>query len=193
METILDGRVYTHDIDEWKISWKSHEEYRHWCVQKHPSNFDYILVIMLNPGSLSHDGRNLKRDSTLRILREVFQGTGFNPFVINLFDLATTSPEILFKSWDKRDRDTLVYEHLNFNMFKGKLFAYGSYETRPGVGNDIKKRISNLRSYLSHLPEVQINKNKDGTPKHPMSWQRQKLKGDIKSIISEFKTISNNF
>ena len=38
---------------------------------------------------------------------------------------------------------------------------------------------------LSDLKEIILPKNKSGTPKHPMSWQRQKLKPQISIILQK--------
>ncbi|MCD4737484.1 MAG: hypothetical protein K8R53_15680 [Bacteroidales bacterium] len=59
---------------------------------------------MFSPGSLTVDGKNLKKDTTLRIIREVFDNTGFNPFIINFFDFTHPKPKMIFKNWSKRER-----------------------------------------------------------------------------------------
>lgn len=186
MKNITNGKVYTHKLDEWEVSWESNGEYRHWCLQKHPQNSEYALVVMLNPGSLSGDGKNLRKDATLRILREVFQETGLNPFVINLFDYATPSPQNLFQNWHKKDADQLVYRHLKDMNLKGVLYAYGDYEHRADHGNEIKQRINLVKTKFGSIPEIVIPRNNTGTPKHPLIWQRQKLKFEIKQIIKNF-------
>jgi hypothetical protein len=186
MKNISIGKVYTHKLDEWEIFWESNEEYRHWCLQKHPQNSEYALVVMLNPGSLSSDGKNLRKDATLRILREVFQETGLNPFIINLFDYATPSPKNLFQNWHKKDAYLLVYGHLKYMNLKGVLYAYGDYEYRADYGNEIKQRISLVKNEFGSIPEIIIPLNNTGTPKHPLVWQRQKLKIKIKQIIKDF-------
>jgi hypothetical protein len=186
MESILRGTIYTHTLDNWEISWKSEGEYRHWCFQKHPQNSSLALVVMLNPGSLSRDGKNLKKDATLRILREVFNNTGLNPFIINLFDYATPSPKQLFQDWFKKDSNDFVYSHIKYLGFKGVVFAYGDYERIQDYGHEIKRRVNLIRAEFSSIPQIEVPLNKNGTPMHPMSWQRRKLKGAINQIISEF-------
>ena len=38
----------------------------------------------------------------------------------------------------------------------------------------------------SNLPEIVLPRNNSGTPKHPISWQREKLKPDIRNEILNF-------
>lgn len=186
MNSILDGKVYSYQLEEWCVAWESKGEYRHWCSQSHPRNDKVVIVVMLNPGSLSGDGRNLTKDTTLRILREVFYGSGFNPFVINLFDLATPSPDDLFDNWKKRDSNSLIYSAIRGKDFSGILYAYGDYEHSDEYGPEILTRIRLVRDNFSHLTEIVLPKNQNGTPKHPIMWQRQKIKLQIESILKEF-------
>lgn len=189
MQAIGGGEVFSQNLDGWKIAWESKQNYRFWCIQQHDTNTHHVAVVMLNPGSLSRNGENLTRDTTLRILREVFLNTGFNPFVINLFNLATPSPEKLFEHWDSRDDEAFSYSALPINSFKAVLFAYGDYEYGDRYGPEIKERISLLRGQLSAIQEIVIPKNKSGTPKHPLVWQRQKLKDVVReAIVEAFQT-----
>lgn len=186
MNSILIGQKYQQMLDGWEISWGSSYSYRHWCTQCHSSNDNYALIVMLNPGSLSHSGENLSKDITLRILREVFQETGLNPFVVNLFDYSASTTEEFFSNWEKRDGEKLIYDSLSINDFKGVLYAYGDYENICEYQTTIKSRISFIKSRLSALPEIVLPKNMNGTPKHPIIWQRQKIKTEVKYIIKAF-------
>ena len=186
LDKLLNGTVYTREVDGWSISWESNGAYRHWCFQQHPANDRTILVVMLNPGSLQGDGKDLTKDTTLRILREVFETTGLNPFIINLFDLATPSPKELFSNWGKRDSDKLIYENIKHEHFSGILYAYGDYGVADVDYPEIADRIGLVKRNFKRLPEVELPQNIDGTPKHPMGWQRQKMKPQIKTIIKAF-------
>ena len=186
MKPLLNGKIYNYQVDEWKIYWESDREYRHWCIQKRNGIGDYILVVMFNPGSLNGDGKNLKRDTTLRILRGVFRDTKYNPLIINLFDYSTTRPLELFNKWERRDNTDLVYDLLNENIFRAVLYCYGDYENTGEYKEDIKKRIALVRSYFSNVPEITNLRNKSRTPKHPMTWQRQKLKLRVTELVNEF-------
>jgi hypothetical protein len=185
MNPILNGQVYSHVIDGWLVSWESESEYRHWCHQINPRFSKNLLVVMFNPGSLSGDGKNLRKDTTLRILHEVCEPAGINPFVVNLFDFASPSPDNLFSSWEKRDGDNLIYTKLDAIKFAALIMAYGDYENHGERNQEIKERIALVRSKFSGLKEILLPNNKSGTPKHPMTWQRQKLKPTISKLLTE--------
>lgn len=131
--------------------------------------------MMFNPGSLSGDGKNLRRDTTLRILRGLCKEAKLNPFVINLFDYATTLPQDLFKNWDLRDGVGLVYPKLAGFKFAGLIAAYGDYENYGIHDEAIRQRASLVMATLGTTAEVMLPRNHSGTPKHPMAWQRQRL------------------
>jgi len=185
MKPLLNGKIYNYQVDEWKIYWESDREYRHWCIQKRNGIGDYILVVMFNPGSLNGDGKNLKRDTTLRILREVFRDTKYNPWIINLFDYSTTKPLELFNKWERKDNTGLVYDSLDEYTFRAVLYCYGDYENTGEYKEDIKKRITLVRSCFSNVPEITNLRNKSKTPKHPMTWQRQKLMLRVTELVNE--------
>ena len=77
---------------------------------------------------ISCNGENLKKDTTLRILREVCEQAKLNPFIINLFDYASPSPDDLFENWSEKDAETLIFDKLNNINFKAYITAYGDYE-----------------------------------------------------------------
>lgn len=185
MNSILRGEVYSHELDGWLVSWESENDYRHWCHQTDERFSKNILVVMFNPGSLSGAGKNLRKDTTLRILREVCEPAGVNPFVINLFDYASTSPDELFSSWEKRDGSGLIYTKLGKVEFTAFMMAYGDYENRGERDNEIKERIALVKSNLSGVKEIILPRNSSGTPKHPIIWQRQKLKPIISKLLAE--------
>ena len=82
MQPILEGIVHSQKLDSWLVSWESEGKYRHWCHQTKEGFTKNLLVVMFNPGSLSGDGKNLKRDTTLKILREVCEPAGVNPCLL---------------------------------------------------------------------------------------------------------------
>jgi hypothetical protein len=179
------GIVHTKNYDGWRVSWESLGEYRFWCSQVHPSNSRLAAIVMLNPGNLSGDGANLSRDTTLRVLRELFLGTRYNPFVINLFNLATPKSQVLFEHWEERDNPAFKYTLLPKDELAAVMYAYGDYENRDRHSTDIKDRISEVRDFLSGVPEIIVPRNKSGTPKHPLPIQTQKLKDDFQQAIIE--------
>ncbi len=141
MESLLGGKVFRHSINSWQVSWESQRRYRHWCIQEKLTHSDRMLVVMKNPGSLSGDGSNLRRDSTLRILRTVGEKVGLNQLVINLFDYATPNLAVLHKNWHKRDRSDLVYDHLDLMQCRFVLYAYGDPDD---------DHLSDYRDRISH-------------------------------------------
>jgi len=186
MNKVLNGDIYCHQLNGWLVSWESDAEYRHWCYQSLPNQDHEILVVMINPGSLSGNGKNLSKDVTLRILREVFTETNANPFVVNLFDYATPSPNELFKNWELRDNHQLIFSKIKNRKFAGVLYAYGDYENRKDYGHEVKERISLVKNHFQELNEIILPKNNSGTPKHPLVWQRQMIKDEIHRNIVEY-------
>lgn len=180
---MLGGVVHSKEYDGWHVTWESFEGYRFWCKQAHPSNQKLVLVVMLNPGSLSENGDNLSRDTTLRILRELFHGTQYNPYVVNLFNLATPKPQKLFERWQDRDHSEFSFLPLPNDHFAAVMYAYGNYENWGRFSEDIKGRIKEIRDILFDVPEILVPTNKTGTPKHPISIQRQRLKEVFRQAI----------
>ncbi len=180
---MLQGLISTKDYDGWQIDWEHLDSYRFWCKQSHPSNSKVAAIVMLNPGSLSGNGANLSKDTTLRILRELFKETSYNPFIINLFNLATPKPNILFERWEERDHKEFHITSLPQKEFAAVMYAYGDYENRKNYSLDIKERISEIQTYLSDIPEIVVPKNKSGTPKHPIPIQHQSLMGVFREAI----------
>ncbi len=188
---ILNGMVYSQFLDGWQISWESAGHYRHWCYQEKDSGWENLIVVMFNPGSLSGDGANLRRDTTLRILREVCGPARLNPYIINLFDYACPSPQQLFNDWSSRDAHDTVFDRLALDQFDYVIMAYGDYENGGQYEDDIKERIHRVRESLQTLEEIDLPRNKSGTPKHPLIWQRQKLKPDITQRLSRKRICYN--
>lgn len=185
--SILGGEVHKHALDSWEISWESKGEYRHWCIQRHaPEQRVPILVVMQNPGSLSGKGENLRKDTTLRILREVFQNTKAYPVILNLFDFASSKQIGLFDKWDRRDGQKLIYDLIDYSQFSGVMYAYGTCADHPEHSADILKRIKEVERACANLKEIDLLRNVNGSPKHPMTYQRQRLKPDITRKINEF-------
>ena len=186
MNNILGGEVYSKDIDGFSVTWESNKNYRHWCIQQESDLDEKLLLVMLNPGSLSKDGSSLSKDTTLRIIREVFQGTGVSPFIINLFDLSSPKENEFFQNWEQRDYGNLIYPMLNKESFKGVIYAYGDCEYYIEHGSKVKERIKLVRNHFSYLNEVKLPTNSRGTPKHPGRWQREKIKPEIRAMIIEY-------
>ncbi len=185
--TVLENaKLYSKYLDNWKISWESEGQYRHWCLQQYICHTSIILVVMFNPGSLSRDGRDLKKDTTLRILREVFEESQFSPLIVNLYDYSTSSPAVFFSHWNKRDSTTSIYSRLDYSKIKGVLSDYGDYQFKSIKGLDIEERIGFVKKHLENIPEVVSPKNKTQSPKHPLSWQREKLKLKVRESICNF-------
>ena len=186
MQALLGGKLHRQELGDWWVSWESRGPYRHWCLQECRGPGKKILVVMFNPGSLSGEGRGLKRDTTLRVLREVCGPARLDPLVINLFDYAAASPDDLFANWHRKDGPRLVYTHLDQNQLIGVIYAYGDYEHGGRRAAQIRDRISLVKSIFAGLPVVLLPKNKSGTPKHPLSWQREKLKPGISQALAAF-------
>ncbi len=183
MKSLLNGNVYNHNIDGWSVTWESNLGFRHWCYQMKDLAWENLMVVMFNPGSLSGDGSNLSKDTTLRILREVCKEANLNPFVINLFDYSSPSPQVLFDNWKDRDPEDLVFNKLSLSEFRWLIYAYGDYENWGQQDGEIKERQYFVKEVLGSIPEIDLPKNKSGTPKHPIIWQRQKIKDEIACIL----------
>jgi hypothetical protein len=147
---------------------------------------------MLNPGSLSGAGENLSRDTTLRILRELFEGTSYNPFAINLFNLATPKPFVLFEEWEQRDHPAFTYHDLPIGKLSVVMYAYGDYENGNEHPTQIRERIIELREILRGVPEIKVPRNQSGTPKHPLPVQQQGLKKQFRQEILKHALANNS-
>jgi len=181
-EPILSGNVFSRNIEGWNVSWESNLNYRHWCNMQHPANNDWILIVLFNPGSLSHSGENLSIDSTLRILRKVFKSTNLNPFIINLFDFSDPKYKNLSINWEKRDHTNLIYDKIVHHNFRWILYAYGKIDKQDPHYLDIIDRINYIRNIFTVIPEINIfNQNK-----HPIQWQITK---DVNRIHDLFVTL----
>lgn len=183
MKSINGGQVYSHELGGWSVSWESDGNYRHWCHQIKNPEWNSLLVVMSNPGRLSGDGSNLSKDTTLRILREVCGAANLNPYVINLFDYASPSPQDLFDNWNIRDSNSVVFDKLPLAIFQSYILAYGDYENWEQRDTEIKDRQTLVLDHLESLDEILLPKNNSGTPKHPMIWQRQKIKSNISALL----------
>lgn len=179
------GELHNVDLDGWSVSWESKGDYRLWCKQEHPSNMRQAAVVMLNPGSLSGNGERLRQDTTLRILREIFLDTGYNPYIVNLFTLATPKPANLFAAWSERDCLSFDLESLDWPGCSAVLYAYGAYEQHPKFSDAIRERIREVRSVLAGTQEIVVPLAKTGTPKHPMRIQIEGLKDEFRKRIIE--------
>jgi hypothetical protein len=181
MSSIMGGTVFCHHIDGWDVAWESSGEYRHWCRQTRRTHSESVLAVLMNPGSLSGDGSNLRRDTTLRILRVVGQRASINWVIVNLFDLATPKPGELHVRWRHRDSNALVFEVLDLQDVPFVLFAHGNVGAEHEA--DSRSRITTVRSAFAPLREIHIPRTKAGHPVHPMNWQRQRLMSDVVGAI----------
>lgn len=171
-------------LDGWHISWEVQGGHRLWCKQEQPGVDLTMAVVMLNPGSLYGQGEKLKRDTTLRILRDVFLGSGFNPLVVNLFTFATPRPYELFGNWESRDIAGFELQQLlRQHPPSAVLYAYGAYEKDAEFGGEVLARIQEVRRSFAAIPEVQVPLSKQNTPKHPMRVQIEKLKDTYRELI----------
>lgn len=181
LKPILGGTVFEHTIDDWQVSWESDGDYRHWCIQESSEHSDRVVIVMKNPGSLSGDGANLRRDRTLRILRIVGEAAGINWVIVNLFDYATPKLQCLHDNWDRRDGNALVYRHIDIENCRFVIFAYGDLITEHYA--EYFARIEHVRKSFESLEDISIPTTKAGNPVHPMNWQRNKLMTQVIDAI----------
>lgn len=177
---LLNGKLLRKSIDNWDVYWETNENYRHWCLQKHPENNETALLILFNPGSLNNNPDNLNNDLTLRVLRKVFHRTGINTFIINLFDYCTPIYSELNKNWEKRDYKYLVYEKLLPFNFITSIYAYGLIEKDDSNYSTIVKRIEYIKKLFENIPMLNYD-NKKTT--HPYRWQIENKKENIRSLL----------
>ena len=188
------GGIYRKQYDGWTISWESNGDYRHWCYQLFDDEWPNLLIIMFNPGSLNNDGSSLNQDTTLRILRKTGKLSNHNIFVINLFDHAETNPRFIFDNWDSKDSSDLIYGKIPPEYFNQYIHAYGNFDyyLRSSSANKEKyedlstntlKRMKLVDSYFRGVYQIQGLTNINGTPKHPISWQREKKIDDIVALL----------
>jgi hypothetical protein len=175
--SLLGGEIHRHTLGDWEVSWESHGDYRHWCTQRLSRHSRTVLVVMKNPGSLSGNGSNLKRDTTLRILRGVGEQVGFDQVVLNLFDFASPKVSELYANWTRKDRAELVYGHIDHRSCCAVIYAHGDWEKL--YHQDFVDRISVARKHFKALPEITIPTTKAGNPVHPMNWQRNGLLPEV--------------
>jgi hypothetical protein len=178
----LGGTVYQYTLDDWSIAWESNGDYRHWCRQEKVDHSQSVIIVMKNPGSLSGDGKNLKKDTTLRILRVVGDSTRLNWLVINLFDFATPKPSELHEHWNSRDSEALIYSKIRKADYQFILFAHGDLD--PDRQADYAKRIALVQKSFGALTPIVIPATKSGNPTHPMNWQRNKVIDQVIDAIA---------
>lgn len=183
---ILNGKLISRSIANWIVSWEINDNYRHWCLQSDTRNDKTALIILLNPGKLNGNANNLSGDTTLRILREVFNNTGINPFIINLFDYCTPDYSVLIRNWDKRDYKYLVYEKLLPYKFLFSLFAYGSIDRNDPKYDDMVSRVNLIESIFKNIPKLDFD---NSFTTHPIRWQIENKKVKIHNNILDAKSI----
>jgi Protein of unknown function (DUF1643) len=183
--------MHQRELDDWTIHWETDGEYRHWCAQTRPGDFNgrFIAVCLFNPGSLNGDGKQLRSDTTLRILRDVFSATPYGCLVVNLFDRATPDPAQLFSLWSERDKlgSQLIYDFLSPSV-AGSIRAYGDFANHPDrvKATDIQSRVAALELWRARFPCIDSPTNDDGTPMHVMRWQIRRLKATMVERLSNF-------
>jgi hypothetical protein len=169
----MGGTVYRHHLDGWDVSWESSGRYRHWCLQTRQGHSLRVVVVMKNPGSLSGDGANLRRDTTLRILRNVGDAARIDWLVVNLFDYAAPNPAELHDNWSERDAQSLVFGQLNLPADRFVIFAHGDFNSNHM--SDYQERLAFVRHALASLREISTPVTKAGNGVHPINWQRMRL------------------
>jgi hypothetical protein len=169
----MGGEIFARDLDGWHVSWESAGAHRHWCVQRKPGHRERIVVVLKNPGSLSGDGRDLRRDTTLRILRRVGEAVRADWLIVNLFDYAAPDPRDLHANWLRRDRRSLVFPRLDLRGARFLVVAHGDF----GVDHAraFAARAAFVRKALAPLREIAIPRTKAGNGVHPINWQRLRL------------------
>jgi hypothetical protein len=189
---LLNGHIYHHNLDGWDIRWEADGPYRHWCTQirEESPHSQLILFIVLNPGILLDDGKNLRGDMGLGMIRSVLTGAPFGSLVLNLFDLATPYPAGLFDAWNARDkpRSRLIHDLIPTARIAARMMAYGDYENKlpPPRSTDIKHRIERVDACFSAIPLIATPLNPNNTPKHIRRWQVENLKDRISATIAAF-------
>lgn len=188
MNPLLDGEVFSKEIDGWTVTWESNGGYRHWCEQRQSPLTSPILLVLFNPGALNQDGKRLSADLTLRNIRYAFDGTVYHPFVVNLFDRATKNADELFKDfWDQRDCKELIFPKLKGSCFSGVGYGYGKKSQHRLHGDAVRDRIDYVRDIQSNLEEIDLPKEADGTPMHPFRWGIEEVIPKINSSLNDYR------
>jgi len=182
VNALMGGTVFRHHLDGWDVSWESSGNYRHWCIQTRQGHGARVVVVMKNPGSLSGDGANLRRDTTLRILRVIGDAAQVDWLVVNLFDYATPSLRELHDNWQARDAESLVFGGLDLLACRSVIFAYGDFDADHIA--DYGERVAMVRTALASLREISIPATKAGNPVHPINWQRNRLMPEVVAGIT---------
>ena len=169
----MGGRVFTRELDDWSVSWESAGAYRHWCAQTRTGHRRAVVIVLKNPGSLRRDGADLRRDTTLRILRTVGEAAGIDWLIVNLFDYAAPNPRDLHANWRRRDARALVFRRLDLSHTRFVIVAHGDYDA--SHERAYRKRIALVRHALASLHEIAIPVTQAGNGIHPMNWQRRRL------------------
>ena len=178
----MGGRVFRRDLDGWSVSWESAGAYRHWCVQEKPAHRRRVMLVLKNPGSLSDDGTQLRRDTTLRILRHVGETAGIDWLIVNLFDFAAPNPRDLHANWARRDAQALVFGRLPLGEEECLMFAHGDFG--PDRARAYRRRIALIRGLFASLREIRIPQTKAGNGLHPINWQRMRLIPSVTKAIA---------
>ncbi len=191
------GTVYYGWLRCWRVSWESSGDYRFWCFLRNPCKaaVDSVAVVCLNPGSLSHAGKRLARDTTLRALTNAFAPSSFHCLVLNLFDLSTTRPADLFTRWNERDSKcaTLIFTRLRMFSVAAYMMAYGDDHLSASglISSEVSRRIRAVEAKLSYLRPLPVLRNHSGNPKHPRRWQIEKLLPRCSSYLRSASSYSS--
>ena len=82
---------------QWKIKFEVVGKYRNFVLMKqieHPIDLGFIPVVGLNPGTFKSES-TFGKDTTLRILRNIFVNSGYGIEVLNLYNFIEPNPKKL--------------------------------------------------------------------------------------------------
>jgi Protein of unknown function (DUF1643) len=191
---LFGGDFYTQALGDWQVSWESLGLHRLWCHQTRENARHTVCVVMFNPGSLSGDGKDLAKDTTLRFIRNAMPDTAAT-LVLNLFTRATPDPVDLLSNWSERDCEKFDITAFQSKKIDALIYAYGDIGQNESKNHRFKSliqdRIRKVKEVLGKfpqltLPEILITK-KLGNPKHPKHWnilqQIEVVKGELASLL----------
>ena len=137
-------------------------KYRHWLIRSWDDSKDMCCFIMLNPSTADADND----DPTIRRCISFSKKWGFGGFcVVNLFDLRTPKPSVLFESENPcSDRADYFIEQA-LNEFSQIIPAWGNHGIYQERSQEVNWMIGH--SFLAE-PARCLGFNKSGEPKHPL-------------------------
>ena len=128
--------------------------YRLWRIWD--DTLPLIMVIGLNPSTADE----INDDNTVRNVGKMVKHNGYGGFyMMNSFPFISTDPKQLTDLSNNDANDIFLLS--TSTICKDVLFAWGSFKVMKETGRD-KELMEMFSSALV------INKNKDGSPKHPL-------------------------